>query len=239
MSLELKEVRSKKKKSYDELLAEYKDLFKKTADVYIPELFEALHEMHPTWNNQDLEARMVRDLEGINTPKTIHGFRANFMKNPALVERSKKSRATQLSRQENLREEGREVLSKAARELPEPELQEEDEQTATVEGIPLEDWREEHPQTELSPFEALGEINRSIAKLWKALTGLNEMPTISDDVKKDFIKPTKQRREDIINGSSKIERTYLYNWIEWLDMALRDTQQILDKSDVTAYDRSA
>lgn len=59
---------------------------------------------HLDWSNHDLMAVLVSDLDGINKPGTIHHFRPEWMIDPALSARSKKSHATMTSRENNSRE---------------------------------------------------------------------------------------------------------------------------------------
>jgi hypothetical protein len=62
------------------------------------------------------------------------------------------------------------------------------------------------------------------------------MPTQEDDVMKDYIIPARPRLKDIANGSSKIERDFLFNWLTWIIMASKDARDIFEKADKTAYD---
>lgn len=48
--------------------------------------------------NPDLEAALVRDLDGVNKPGTIHNFRPEWMKNPERIERGKKMVASKASK---------------------------------------------------------------------------------------------------------------------------------------------
>ena len=216
----------RKKRTYAELLEMYKGLLTKTADAYIPELFEALHKERADWKNDELESKIVKDLEGINKPSTIHGYRPDWMKNPNRIRGGQKA-ATTLTQKNYVRQQTREKLEQIDEQTPEPE-QDENSQT-TTKGQPLDQWEDEHPEIAPSPFELIGEINKSIDRLWRALTGIRYMPTKEDNVQIDHIKPTRQFRNDIAKGSSETERTYLYNWLVWLRMAEDDMFNILEK----------
>mgnify|MGYP001375874675 CR=1 FL=1 len=111
-----------------------------------------------------------------------------------------------------------------------------EEEQKPVKSYTMTEYEEAHPEIAESPFEAIGEINRAIARLWKALTKRNHMPTREDDVKKQYIIPARDRLKDIINGSSKVERDFLFNWLTWLIMEAKDCRDLIEKADTTAYD---
>lgn len=116
------------------------------------------------------------------------------------------------------------------------ELDKEEEETP-VKSYTMSEYEETHPEIAESPWEAIGEINRSIARLWTALTKQKNMPTREDDVMKDYVIPARARLQDIASGSSKAERIYLFNWLTWVIMAAKDARDIVEKADKTAYDR--
>ena len=105
-----------------------------------------------------------------------------------------------------------------------------------VKSWTLAEYEEEHPTVAESPWEAIGNINRSLARLWTALTKQKNMPTRQDDVMKDYIIPSRERLKDIANGSSKTERVFLFNWLTWIIMATKDCRDVFEKADKTAYD---
>jgi hypothetical protein len=81
-----------------------------------------------------LEARLVRDLDGLNKPSTIHQFRPVWMKDPAHAERIRKGNITRASKknsdekakEDSDRQKALESLIKVEEELPEPEEEEQD-----------------------------------------------------------------------------------------------------------------
>ena len=112
----------------------------------------------------------------------------------------------------------------------------EEEEQIPVKSWTLTDYEEEHPEIAESPFEAIGEINRKLSSFWTALTKQKNLPTREDDVMKDYIIPARERLKDISNGSSKIERDFLFNWLTWVIMAAKDCRDVFEKADATAYD---
>lgn len=115
------------------------------------------------------------------------------------------------------------------------DLDREDEQKP-VKSYSMSEYEETHPTIAESPFQAIGEINKSIARLWTALTKQKNMPTREDDVMKQYVIPARQRLKDMLNGSSKIERDFLFNWLTWVIMASKDCRDLCEKADKTAYD---
>jgi hypothetical protein len=227
----------RKKWKYADLLAKVKSLFSKTAKIAIPELFEALKAEKRDWSNLQLELRIVQDLDGIYAATTIHNCRPGSMKDKVQSDRAKKGWETKAAEKTSAqeakitsdRQKGLESLSKVEEELPVTIEPEEDETIGK--GMPLDEWEDKHPEIAPSSFEIIGEVNKSLDRLWKALTSLKYMPTTEDNVRAEYIIPTRQFRKDFIKGSSKIERTYLYNWIEWVQMALGDAAEIIESVD--------
>jgi hypothetical protein len=228
MSNELEELMhgdKRKKWKYSDLLEKYKSLLTKSAETYIPELFDALKEEHPDWTKEDFMSRIVTDLKGVNTESTIDAHKPDWMKSKSHMKAAAARSSNKIARQKAI-----ETFEKAKEEIPESEESDEDNETI-CKGQPLDQWEDQHPEIAPSAFEKIGEVNKSLDRLWKALTGLKYMPTTEDDVRRDYIIPTRQFRKDFIKGSKKIERTFLYNWIEWVQMALNDASQIIEAED--------
>jgi len=135
------------------------------------------------------------------------------------------------------------LIQKVTEKLPainfvEPKEHERSDATAYVRN--QEEVRQEEEIRQIdqhSPFHIVGEINRYLAKLWTALTGLKNMPHMADDVKISYIKPTRDFRKNIANGIPKADRIQVNNWILWVEMALEDMRDTLEKADATAFDR--
>jgi hypothetical protein len=214
-------------KSYEEILQEIRDLNEGTAAEYVPKLCVALKRKNPLITAVQIRATVINDLcPSPWTEKTVRGYWPEWLKNPKLVEHGKISRRAQIASSKSPESYGK---------LSTDDIDKEEEQSP-VESSPIWEYEDTHPKTEETPFEAIGEINRAIARLWTALTGKKDMAHMEDDIKKEHIIPTRERFKDIVNGSSKVERDFLFNWLTWLNQVIKDRIDIIDKSDETAYD---
>lgn len=211
-------------RTYEEILQEVRELNEGTAAEYVPRLCTALKRKNPLISSAAIRATVIRDLcpspwkEG-----TVRQYWPNWMVNQ---EASQRATASNI-----LRAEG-----KTKTVFVSPQDQERDEENEPVSSMSMDEYEETHPKTELSPFQIKGDINRAIHTLFGRLTGVNHMPHMEDDVKKQYVIETRERAKDIINGISKIERDFLYNWLTWLGMVMDDWTNLLEKADKTAYD---
>lgn len=191
-----------------------------TAQVGVRRLCNALKREKPDIKPKEIRLRVVhRMCPHIWRENYVRQFWPDWMKNPGAVDagiagdqgRTKKSYKNSI-------------------------LQDKDEENEPISSTPMSEYEETHPKTETSPFQTKGEINRAIHTLFGRLTGINHMPHMEDDVKKQYVIETRERAKDIINGISKIERDFLYNWLTWLGMVMDDWTNLLEKADKTAYD---
>jgi hypothetical protein len=122
------------------------------------------------------------------------------------------------------------------RKYDKTEVGEGEEESRPIKSWTLAEYEEQHPRIAESPFEVIGEINRKLSSFWTALTKQKNMPTREDNVMKDYIIPARTRLIDMLNGSSKVERDFLFNWLTWIIMAAKDCRDLCEKADATAYD---
>jgi hypothetical protein len=47
------------------------------------------------------------------------------------------------------------------------------------------------------------------------------------------------KKYDMANGTPKADRIQMCNWITWVNMAMEDMKDVLQKADATAFDRES
>lgn len=223
-----KEIKERKTKGFEELKKELEEVLKYTAEEWIPKFCDALRDENPTISISEIKARILKDslVSKIWAQGTIKNNWSDWMIDKQKSESGKLGAAASHSAHKNV----------GTNENHGQEANDEEDENKPAVSYTMDEYEETHPKTEESPFQSLGRINRAIATLWTALTNNKNMPTMEDDVKKDFIIPARDRAKDIVNGSSKIERDFLFNWITWLGLELADWKNIVANSDATAYD---
>jgi len=191
-----------------------------TAEEYIPRLCNALKKENPELTITQIKVKVEKTVcPDIWRANTVRTYWPQWMKDPHRVDIG--------------------ILgdqNRIPKNLGKKTLLETDSDNPALSWTP-EEYEETHPTKETTPFQSLGEINRAIARLWETLTGEKNMPTSEDDVKKDHLMPTRDRFSDVMNGSSKVERDFLFNWMTWLEMLIKDRIALIEKADKTAYDR--
>jgi hypothetical protein len=217
-------------KTFDEILEEIKQNVEILATEYIPKLCTALKRQYPLMNGVAIRTKVISAVSKPIGPwkeSTIRTCWPQWMKNEKKVEHAKQQWQSDSP--------PRGKISKVNFETSQDDQDKEEEQTP-VSSQTIFEYEETHPKTEETPFQALGEINRAIARLWTALTGNPNMAHMEDNIKKEHIIPTRERFKDIMNGSSKVERDFLFNWLTWLNQVVVDRIDLIEKSDKTAYD---
>lgn len=217
----------KEYETFEDVIKELEDALSTSAEKYIPRACTALKRQYPLMSSEAIRLKILKHptISRVWMEGTIRNHWPPWMKNEVRVEAGKKGRASQ---------EYTKMLTKSE-QISQNDLDRD------AEAMPIQSWtqseyEETHPTIAESPFQAIGEINRSIARLWTALTKQKNMPTRQDNVMKEYIIPARERLKDIANGSSKIERDFLFNWLTWVDMAIKDCRDIFEKADATAYD---
>src|SRR5262245_36617356 len=222
-------------RTFNEIVDEVKQSVEVMAETYVPLLCTALKRERPLIAGAEIRLRVIKAVAKPNGPwkeSTIRQWWPEWIKNPKLVEAGKKAVVvSQQSRRMNT------LYSSTPRHEITQDDMDRDEEQQPVSSQPMWEYEDTHPKTELNPWVEIGEINRAIARLWTGLTGEKNMPHMEDDVRKDFIIPSRERFKDIANGSSKVERDFLFNWLTWLNICIKDRIDLLEKSDKTAYDR--
>lgn len=230
-----KRLENGKERTYEEILEDLRNRVDVLAAEFIPELCTALKRKNPLMSSVTIRATVIADCAKQNggpwKESTIRQFWPDWMKNPKSVQ------AGHIA--------GNSIGAGRPRKIPLSNKgisqEEQDDLDQLEESRPVKSWtpdeyEEEHPEIAESPFEAIGEINRKLASFWTALTKQKNMPTSEDDVMKQYIIPARTRLKDMLNGSSKTERVYLFNWLTWIIMAAKDCRDLCEKADATAYD---
>lgn len=243
-----------KGETFDDVIKELEAALTTTAAEYIPRACTALKRHNPLISSAQIRLTILNNptIKRVWKQSTIRLYWTEWMKNPKAVQAGRSGGLVGAGGRPNkigiknilISPEEQEAYEKKVKEVTQKGKElglTEEEIDKDVEQIPVKSWtqdeyEEEHPEVAESPFEAIGEINRSLARLWTALTKQKNMPTSEDDVMKDYIIPARDRIKDMLNGSSKIERTYLFNWLTWVIMAAKDCRNLCEKADTTAYD---
>ena len=219
-------------RTFEDIVEEIKQNVEIMAEEYVPKLCTALKRQSPLISAVAIRTRVIQEVGKPIGPwkeSTIRQFWPNWMKNPKLVAAGQQSGL--------IREEKRlKSVEAFSTEQRQTDDQDRDEEQAPVSSQPIWEYEETHPKTEETPFQAIGEINRAVARLWTALTGNPNMAHMEDNIKKEHVIPTRERFKDIMNGSSKVERDFLFNWLTWLNLVIVDRIDLIEKSDKTAYD---
>jgi len=214
-----KEIEGNVQRDTKEAIAKIKE---QTAEIGVRRLCNALKRDKPDITAKEIRLRVVhRMCPHIWRENYVRQFWPEWMKNPAAIDAGIAG------------DQGRTKKSYKNSILQE---QEKEEEQTPVSSQTIWEYEDTHPKTETSPIQAKGDINRAIHTLFGRLTGINHMPHMEDDVKKQYVIDTRERAKDIINGISKIERDFLYNWLTWLGMVMDDWTDLLEKADKTAYD---
>jgi hypothetical protein len=226
--------RKKGKKSYSQLLEEYRGLLTKSAAVYVPELAYALRAENPQWTNEHIKNTLYNDLEGINTEKSIMVYLPQEFKDPRLVAQGKKARTAQLAQQNWVKQEKERALrlfQKVNIQVPEPPEPyeapptEEEEPDLDI-GEPMLESYGDNVESALTLY---GNINAPMRDLFRALTK-KELPT-SDaiDMILEYLKPSREFRKGIFYEIEHDMRISMYNAMVYTRDALNDTLRLLDE----------
>jgi hypothetical protein len=234
----IQEVRKKKlSKSYDELLGELKDLFQKTAAVYVRELCEALAVEHLDWSNREIEDKIYLDVEGMWAKSTIKVSFPSWIHKPGRVAGAKKAWETRNARK--LADTKKIFMSLEKVDLPAPPA-----------SSPAKDDNEFEISEEMDAKLAdmgmgrfgsqgktlhgvLGDINLGLARTFKALTESKYMPTEDSDLIVDYIKPSREFRKSLAMELDDRRRTTLHNWLHYVTVVAEDMLEQIKEAEAS------
>jgi hypothetical protein len=224
----IQEVRKKKlSKSYGELLGELKDLFQKTAAVYVPELCVALAVEHTDWSNREIQDKIYLDLDGIWAKSTITESFPSWIHKPGKVAGGKKAWETRNARK--LAETKKIFVSLEKVDLPPPPAtspaKDDDEEFEISEEMDakLADMGMGRFGSQGKTLHGvLGDINLGLARAFKALTESKYMPTEDSDLIVDYIKPSREFRKSLAIELDDRRRTTLHNWLHYVTVVAED-----------------
>jgi hypothetical protein len=226
----IQEIRKKKlSKTYDELLSEVKNLFRKSASVYVPELCQALAVEHTDWSNKEIQNKVYLDLEGFWSTHTIRDSLPSWILKPGYVAGAKKGWETKNANKLKSSSKILETFEKV--DLPPPPAtpktrESEDEEFEEI----SEDMDAKLTELGMGRFgsqgktlrSVLGDINHGLAGTFKALTETKDMPTETDDLLVDFIRPTREFRKSLALELEHKHRTQLHNWCHYASVVIED-----------------
>ncbi len=224
----IQEVRKKKlSKSYEQLLAEIKDLFRKSASVYVPELCTALAVEHTDWSNRQIRDKVSLDLEGYWVQGTIDNSLPSWIFPPGRHAGGKKAYETRNARK--LEQTHKMLVSLEKIDLPPPPVtpreKPEDEEFEISEEMDAklsEMGMGRFGSQGKTLSTVLGDINEGLARAFKSLTEARYMPTEDEDLIVDYIKPTREFRKSLALELDDKPRTYLHNWLHYTIVVAED-----------------
>ena len=130
---------------------------------------------------------------------------------------------------------GKEKLEAVKEEIKEKiEETKEKKEKKVSEYLPHTKDKQEKKQRNKTPRQIYGEFNGAIKKVWKCLTGIDKLPTEHDDIKLDYIKPSRQYFMDYLTGIGKKERILQYNELAYIEEAWKDRAKLYKDIDEKA-----
>jgi hypothetical protein len=219
-------------RTFADIVEEIKHNINIMATEYIPQLCTALKRENPLIAGVVIRSRVIEAVSKPNGPWAESTIRNNW---PQWLKNEKMTGAVKQQWKDSPKSAGRPPIANSKIAISQDDLDREEEEDP-VSSVSLEEYEETHPTVEENPFEALGKINRAVSNLWTQLTGKQGMPHMEDNIKVDHIAPTRNRFTDIMNGSTKTERDFLFNWLNWLNLVIKDRIDLIEKSDKTAHD---
>jgi hypothetical protein len=232
MTMQETKQKKKLKKSYAELLEEFKNTKKRIAVAYVPLLCEAMKDENPEMDYMEIKEKVVSDAvgDGWNEPYIIRCLpswivEADPKRDMHHLRALKVAEAKRNNRDLELK-----VLKLAQEPFTEPpaprvkDTSEELDQELHELGIA------KFGNTDKSIRELKGRIYQSATDLFEALTDKDSPPDESDDLMVDYIKPTREFRRSLILELDEGDRTLLHNKLHYASVAIEDMLNIIKET---------
>jgi hypothetical protein len=219
-------------KSFDELIAEIDFISKKTASIYIPELFEASRREHPDWTKRQHETRIQDAVKNHWSYQTVLYHEPQDWKNQERVESGKKGKLAQIAqankeKEDSIRQTELDLMRYAIKTMEDVEQQYEEEGTSTAVPVPEEEKLATGKEFGPTPLELYERSLRGFEKSWMALTGEDHLiASAADDLTQHHIAPTRKVRVKLVKGLDEQRRLHLRNCATYMIAVLEDVVKI-------------
>lgn len=226
---------SKTKKSYFELMNEFKTVSKKMAVVFVPQLANALKEENPDWDIYQLKSTLLNDcvengwneqyierVIRIHVPQLNEGNINHFRS----VNSWKTKHANKLiAASQKFTDDTKDIpLPPEPKETTTEEEEEEKEQfNQELQGLGLAPYGE----TGKSPHELTGDISEHAYKLFAALTNMKSPPNTSSDLLVEYIRPSREFRKGLMLEVDSRRRINIHNALHYASVAIEDMIEII------------
>lgn len=218
-----------KKKSYEQLSQEVRDIVGKTAVVYVPELAYALK--NEGYSNQEARDKILEDF-GDKHPwadNTIYEVFPIELRDPEDKKHGHRTSVSEVKRQTAIQE-----LKQTFKPIPKPTEPVHERVEETDDDIGLSEELQPIGENGKDTMSTYGEINAAARNLWTALTGKDNFPGFDEDFIVDYIKPTREYRKKFIlelkhQKSDMLSLSRLKRNLVLADHVLGDMLELVDE----------